>query len=201
MPSRNLEKIYIADTFYHIYNRGANKQNIFNDNDDYAVFLNLLKRYLDNVPKKDNKGREYDWLHDRIELLAFCLMPNHFHMLIYQSDESAMTRLLRGVCTAYSRYFNTKYGRTGPLFQNRYKASMITKDDYLEHITRYIHMNPENYENWEFSSLPYYLKQKQSAWVRPDKIIAIFDGHNYLDFLKDYEENKLFIDELKLSIL
>src|ERR1043166_5683188 len=125
MASRNLEKIYLEESVYHIYNRGINKRRIFLEDVDYAVFLNLLKRYLDKEPTKDRKGREYEWLHNRIELLAFCLMPNHFHLLLYQKDPEAMTRLLRGVCTSYTGYFNKKYKRMGPLFQDRFKASLI----------------------------------------------------------------------------
>ncbi|MGH7237985.1 MAG: transposase, partial [Candidatus Saccharimonadales bacterium] len=132
------------------------------DEGDYAVFLNLLKRYLDDRPARDSSGRPYDWLHDDLDLAAFCLMPNHFHLLIYQTKSEAMTRLLRGVATSYTTYFNKKHNRIGPLFQDRFKASMILRDDYLQHISRYIHLNPKNYKSWEFSSLPYYLGVKQA---------------------------------------
>lgn len=197
MSSRNVIKDYVEDSFYHVYNRGVNKRKIFLDNDDYAVFLNLLKRYLDSEPVTDNKGREYEWLHKRIELLAFCLMPNHFHLLIYQHDKEAMTRLMRGTITSYTIYFNKKYRRTGPLFQDRFKASLITKDTYLLHISRYIHLNPHDYINWEFSSLLYYAGKKKAGWVNPDRIMEFFEGDNYFAFIKDYEEQKLMLDELK----
>jgi putative transposase len=157
MPSRNLVKIYISDSYYHIYNRGANKQDIFLEPQDYAVFLNLLKRYLRRQPEKDNKGREYESFYDILELLAFCLMPNHFHLFVYQHRPDAITQLLRGVATSYTGYFNKKYKRTGPLFGDRFKASLINDDDYLLHITRYIHLNAANYKKYEWSSLPYYL--------------------------------------------
>lgn len=196
MPSKNIEKIYQDESFYHIYNRGVNKQIIFFDNDDHAVFLNLLKRYLDNNPTKDNKNREYEWLYERLELLAFCLMPNHFHLLIYQHDMEAMKKLMSGLCTAYSRYFNKKYDRVGPVFQSRYKASLILKDNYLLHISRYIHLNPKNYSEFEYSSLPYYLGRKNASWVRPDRILNMFDG-DYEKFVRDYNEHKKHIDEIK----
>lgn len=201
MPSKNREKVYLPQTYYHIYNRGVNKRRIFADQDDYAVFLNLLKRYLDDQPTKDSKGREYDWLHNDIELLAFCLMPNHFHLFIYQEKPDAMTRLMRGVATAYTTYFNKKYHRIGPLFQDRFKASMVSRDDYLIHISRYIHLNPKTYKSWRFSSLPYYLGNKQAGWVRPDKVLESFSSaRDYAQFLADYEDQKSILDELKTEL-
>ncbi|PJE65489.1 hypothetical protein COU91_01430 [Candidatus Saccharibacteria bacterium CG10_big_fil_rev_8_21_14_0_10_47_8] len=197
MPSRNLEKIYAADSFYHIYNKGLDKLRPFVETEDYAVFLNLLKRYLNDQPVKDNKGREYEWLSPKIELLAFCIMPSHFHLLIYQHTPEAMTRLLRGVGTSYTGYFNKKYKRRGPLFLDRFKASMINQDAYLEHISRYIHLNPPNYRNYEWSSLPYYLGNKQAGWVKPGRILELFEDDDYASFVADYEGNKRMLDTLK----
>ncbi|OGL40319.1 hypothetical protein A3J32_02480 [Candidatus Saccharibacteria bacterium RIFCSPLOWO2_02_FULL_46_7] len=197
MPSRNRVKEYVPDSYYHIYNRGVNKRRIFIDDQDYAVFLNLLKRYLDSKPTKDKQGREYGWLYGHLELLAFCLVPNHFHLLIYQRDPTAMTHLLRGVGTSYSTYFNKKYKRVGPLFQERFKASRISKDEYLQHISRYIHLNPENYRTWEFSSLPYYLGKKQSDWVRPKMILDLFESDEYENFVSDYLSYKRELDGIK----
>ena len=81
MPSRNVYKIYLENSYYHVYNRGVNKRVIFQDNQDYVTFLNLLKRYLLNNQPKDRFGRTYLNLSGRLELLAYCLMPNHFHMI------------------------------------------------------------------------------------------------------------------------
>lgn len=201
MPSKNRYKVCIPDHYYHIYNRGVNKRRIFLDDADYAVFLNLLKRYLDAEPAKDLKGREYPWLHERLELLAFCLMPNHFHLLVYLKEEAAMTQLLHSVGTSYTTYFNKKYHRVGPLFQERYKASMILREDYLLHISRYIHLNPSDYKRWEWSSLPYYLGKKHADWLQPDKILQLFNGpKDYADFVADYESQKEILDEIKLEL-
>jgi putative transposase len=200
MPSRNAVKVYEVDSFYHAYNRGVNKRKIFLDEKDYAVFLNLLKRYLDTAPSKDLKGREYTHLHGRIELLAFCLMPNHFHLLLYQSDQHAMTTLLQSVCTSYTNYFNKRHKRVGHLFQGVFKASHITSDSYCQHISRYIHLNPSrsDYRTWEFSSLSYYLGLKNAGWVQPMRILEMFNGINEYDmFVQDYEGQKVLMDELK----
>ena len=120
MPGRNLEKIYVEDSYYHVYGRGHNKEVIFREKDDYAVFLNLLKRYLSNKPVQDKKNREYPWLQPEIDLLAFCLMPNHFHALIYQRTPDAMTKLFKSVITTYGMYLNKKYKLLGPVFQSRF---------------------------------------------------------------------------------
>jgi REP element-mobilizing transposase RayT len=199
MPGRNINKIYLEHAFYHVYSRGINKQAIFLDDDDYAVFLNLFKRYLSDKPVRDNKGREYPWLYNDIELLAFCLMPNHFHALVYQIDAEATTKLFRAVTTTYGMYFNKKYHRIGPMFQSRFRASMITNDAYLDHISRYIHLNPKTYKGWPFSSLPYYLGKKSATWVKPGKILALFDNDAkiYQDFVADYESHKAMLAEFK----
>lgn len=197
MPSKNIEKDYLEDAYYHVYNRGVNKRVIFKDSQDYAVFLNLFKRYLSKNSAKDDKGREYDWLYERVEVLSFCLMPNHFHILVYQHDKDAMTKLMRGILTAYTMYFNKKYKRLGPLFQDRFKASRITEDAYLMHISRYIHLNPSSYKTWEFSSFPYYIGSKKAEWVRPERILELFEMTSYEDFVADYQEHKQVLDDLK----
>lgn len=197
MPSRNRIKEYAPESFYHVYNRGLNKRVIFKDAKDYAVFLNLLKRYLSGEPIKDNNGRLYESMHGRVELLAFVLMPNHFHLLLYQKDAEAMTKLMHKVTTSYTTYFNKRHKRSGPLFQDRFKASHIYIDEYLQHVSRYIHLNPPGYLQYEYSSLPYYRGLRQADWVRPGRVMELFDGDDYLRFLKDYQNHKMMLDEIK----
>lgn len=198
MPSRNRIKSYHEEAYYHVYNRGVNKRKVFIDDEDYRTFLNLLKRYLDAEPQKDNKGRQYPWLHDDLELLAYCLMPNHFHLLFYQKDHDSLKRLMHAVCTSYTTYFNKKYKRVGPLFQDRFKAVEILSDKYLQHISRYIHLNPRNYIGYEWSSIGYYLGSKNAAWLKKDRILEIFvSQQEYRSFLADYEEYKMMLSEVK----
>ena len=201
MPGINLEKIYLLDSYYHVYSRGTNQDTIFRDDGDYAVFLNLFKRYLSDSPVQDQQGREYLWLHDQIELLAYCLMPNHFHALVYQTEPGAITRLFKSTLTAYGMYFNRKYMRHGPLFQSRFRASIITSDVYLQHISRYIHLNPKNYRRWPFSSLPYYQARQHAAWVSPDRILELFaSSEEYMDFLADYEDHKKMLKKIRSEL-
>lgn len=145
MASRNALKVDIAEQYYHVYNRGVNKGVIFQDADDYRVFLNLLKRYLDKGHQNDVHKSPVHTLNGKIEINAYCLMPNHFHLLIYQLEEGSMKKLIQSVCSSYTAYFNKKYSRVGHLFQGVYKASLISTDAYVQHISRYIHLNPKDY--------------------------------------------------------
>ena len=108
-----------------------------------------------------------------------------------------MTRFMRGVPTSYTIYFNKKYKRTGPLFQDAFKASRISNDEYLQHISRYIHLNPGDYKNWPYSSLDYYLGNKNAAWIDPLPILGMFKRGEYKQFVSDYEAHKLALDEIK----
>lgn len=198
MPGKNIVKQYAPESYYHIYNRGVNKRKIFMDAEDYTVFLNLLKRYLSREAGKDSYGRTHETYYNQIELLAFCLMQNHFHLLIYVGEnERAMPELIKKIATSYVVYFNKKHKRVGALFQDSYKASRISSDNYLQHISRYIHLNPKEYLSWEFSSMPYYLKSKNAEWLRPEKILEIFEGESYLDFVNDYKDHKEVLDSIK----
>ena len=197
MPGKNLIRSYAPQSYYHIYNRGVNKQEIFRDKEDYAVFLSLVKRYLgDKIVKRSNGTPNLNF-YDDISLLAFCLMSNHFHFMVYQGDnERAITEFIRSLITSYGMYFNKKYNRVGALFQQRYRAVLIGDDSYLLHISRYIHLNPKDYMNYEWSSLPYYLGYKQASWVKPGQVLELFDD-NYISFVRDYKSTKDEIDTYK----
>jgi len=198
MPSRNVLKIDVPETYYHVYARGASRANIFLDGDDYRVFLNLFKRYLSIEAQKNEVGVPYPHLHEEVELLCFCLMPNHFHLLLYQIDEGAMQRLMRGIMTSYSRYFNKKYSRTGALFESRYKASMVHKHSYLQHISRYIHLNPKLWRGYSYSSLRYYDGISPPEWLQPARILELFpDSNAYTEFVADYEESREMLQKLE----
>lgn len=202
MPSRNILKEYTPNSYYHIYNRGVAKQAIFLHKTDYIVFLSLLKRHLSIEPQTDKSGRFYPHYKAKVDLLAFVLMPNHFHLLVYQGEESqTITKLLRSVCTAYTMYFNKKYKRVGPLFQSRFKASKISTDEYLLHISRYIHLNPLAYKTYEWSSLLYYLNGHSAEWLQPERILDLFDNvKEYNKFILDYEDYKESLELIKYEL-
>jgi putative transposase len=198
MPSRNVIKIDLAESYYHVYFRGSNKSKIFRDSSDYEKMLQLFSRYLSLKEAKNSAGVSFPNYSNRVELIAFCLMPNHVHLFIYQHQQGAMAEFMRSVLTSYSMYFNKKYKRTGPLFESRYKASLITNDAYFQHVSRYIHLNPRQWKTYEYSSLPYYLHQVTDEWIVPRKIMDDFASPDeYLKFVEDYDEAKDMIDILK----
>ena len=198
MPSRNVIKQDAPQSYYHVYARGANRQRVFKEPADFEKFLRLFDRYLSPSEVHNANGLSFPNYFNKVELLCFCLMPNHFHLLVYQHQHGEMTKLMRSLLTSYSMYFNKKYKRTGPLFESRYKASLISDDAYLEHVTRYIHLNPREWRHYDYSSLPYYLQRITDAWIRPGRITERFaTPQQYQVFVEDYEQNKEMLDILK----
>ena len=196
MPSRNILKVDIPDSYYHVYARGHGRQDIFRDEEDFETFRNLFARYLSQKAAIDRNGKSYPHLYDSVSLLCYCLMENHFHLLLYQKSEGAMSSLMRGVMTSHSRYFNTKYGLSGSLFESRYKASRISSDAYLMHISRYIHLNPTNWMAYPHSSIHAYF-MGAPEWLEPQPIIDLFDSlPTYADFLNDRADYKYSLESI-----
>ncbi|MFA6524070.1 MAG: transposase [Candidatus Paceibacterota bacterium] len=143
----SIRKISFAvDEYYHIYNRGNSKQKIFLNKGDYFHFLKLL--YLCNSKRnfviRDIVEDEYDF--DREESFVyigtFCLMPNHFHLLIKEKEEDGISKFMQKFSTAYVMYFNTIHKRTGSLFEGKFKAEHLYNDRYLKYVFSYMHLNP-----------------------------------------------------------
>lgn len=215
MPSRNVYKIFVKDGFYHVYNRGVEKRKIFLDKQDYQVFLNNLKIYLSHPPDpkdlKSNftlKGTTFKGIprqpknyYKKIELLAYCLMPNHFHLLIKQNDKNSMKDFMQSLIIKYSMYFNKKYKRVGQLFQGRYKAVLVDKDNYLLHLSRYIHLNPLKITSnllGAHSSYGDYLGNNKSEWVNTGILLKYFDNLTIPEIRK-YNSYRKFVEEYSVD--
>ncbi len=125
---------------FHIFNRGNNKQNIFLDEEDFDFFCCKLKQ---NLFPDETLNRMSPLPAGSFSLLAYCLMPNHFHLLLKQNDQYAAQQLLLRVCTSYSKYFNKKYQRVGHLFQDRFKQVAVDNDEQLLWLHAYINLNPQ----------------------------------------------------------
>lgn len=201
MPARNIIRIDEAQSYYHIYARGVDKRSVFLDYQDKDYFTSLFKRYLSKQPQTNANGRVYPNYSHQLELLAYCLMDNHFHLLVYQEDLHSISKLMSSLMTSYSRYFNLRYGRTGALFETKYRAALISNDSYLLHISRYIHLNPDQWNTYEYSSIRYYLYGERSEWLSPGKIKQLFaDTQNYLAFLSDYQGHRRMLQVMKASL-
>jgi len=133
--------------FYHIYNRGNDRRGIFLNDSDFERFIKLL--FICNSNKsvvfKTIQGVPLDGI-DRGETLVdigvYCLMPNHFHLLVREKVEGGITKFLGKLSTGYSMYFNKKNERTGKLFEGAFKATHVDNDEYLKYLFAYIHLNP-----------------------------------------------------------
>lgn len=190
MPTKNIVKVYGADQYYHVYNRGVAKTNIFLDRHDYEHMLGLFKRHLLVKPTFDKERRKRPNYYSDVEIVAYCLMPNHYHLLLYLKKAEGAEKLLRSVMTAYSMYFNKKYKRVGSLFQNHFLASRISSEGYLQHVTRYIHLNPEgigqSYVSYPYSSYDYYTGTKSAEWVHEERLVETPDERcQYADFVAE----------------
>lgn len=196
MPSPNRVKDYHKDSYYHIYNRGIEKRPIFLDQQDYSVFLSYLKEYLtlkdtdilnsilQNVrtlsAEKEQVKRKLkiNNFTEEITLLAYCLMPNHFHLLIKQKNPHSMDKFMNSLGTRYSMYFNKKYKRVGSLYQGVYKAAILYTDEQLLNLTRYIHKQALSLPSLSGSDQPssynVYLGKQKSDWVHPKEILEFF---------------------------
>lgn len=216
MPSRNVVKQFVADKMYHVYNRGVEGRDIFMDERDYAVFLSFLKFAL--LSDSENQNNEVvdqtlisqaerftlrrKGLADKVDLVSYCLMPNHFHLLFYQHTEEGITELMRSVITGYVLYFNKRHKRTGSLFQGVYKASPINTDPYWWHVSRYIHLNPldlgVDYKDYPYSSYRFFAKKAEAEWVKPDIILSGFrSAHSYEHFVEEYIPQRNELLEIK----
>jgi putative transposase len=201
MPGKNIIKQYAPKSYYHIYTRGVNKMPTFWADNDYTVFASLFKRYLSSEQPKNSSRHPYPNYRGRLQLLAYALMPNHIHLFVYQEDEFAIRDFMRSLLTSYSMYFNKTNKRVGPVFQSRYRASRIADDSYFQHISRYIHLNPLQWEDSDKTSLDFYLGKRRADWIEPEKVLQGFkDSGEYLAFLRDYEDQKQMFDELKWEL-
>lgn len=217
MPARNSIKQYIENGYYHIYNRGVEKRKIFLNEQDYAVFLSYLKEYLlpkDTVgltkqlanPNILSKERDEILRHlrlnnfnEEISLLAYCLMPNHFHFFVKQKSAKSIDTFMQSLCTRYTMYFNRKYKRVGSLFQAVYKAVLVTDENQFVHLSRYIHKQALASQGETLQaqpcSYPEYISERKTAWVKPVEILSYFSKTNpalsYQSFVKQDEETSI----------
>ncbi|MDO8663899.1 MAG: transposase, partial [Candidatus Wildermuthbacteria bacterium] len=146
---RNMQRkiTFSVNEYYHLYNRGVEKRNIFIDKNDWARFHRLL--YLANGTNPIRFHETDNLIFSSIDrgdplvaVGAYVLMPNHFHILVKEITEKGLSKFMEKLNTGYSMYFNKKYERVGPLFQGRFKGEHVDTDEYLKYLYAYIHLNP-----------------------------------------------------------
>ncbi len=122
--------MHILNEHYHIYNYGAHNEKLFRNKYDYEHFLALIFTHT-------RRG-----LVDNVEIIAYCLMAGHFHLVLREKTPCGISRSIHRLCTAYAMYFNSKYNRSGPLFQGQYRSKHVEDDDNLRYLIQYVHLMP-----------------------------------------------------------
>ena len=169
---------FVQGAYYHIYNRGANRRTIFRDEAGYHYVLGKMKKY----------SKRYS-----ISIIAYCLMPNHYHWLIRQDGEFPARLLPQRVFNGYTKAFNARYGCSGTLFEGPYKDKHVDQDEYLHHLCRYIHANPLkdgiafHLEMWPYSNLLEWLGLRNGTLVDRQFVADFFpDPERYRAWIVDY---------------
>jgi putative transposase len=160
MPYR--ETIFQAGQYYHLYNRGNNRQDIFFERENYLFFLRSLRRYL---------------LVETLDVIAYCLMPNHYHLLVCLKTPH-LSAGMQAFSLSYTKAMNRRYNRVGSLFQGRFQAILVDSTEYLLNLSRYIHWNPvkaglvKQPQDWEFSSFQEYVGLRGGTLPKTEYILT-----------------------------
>ncbi|MBL7199200.1 MAG: transposase [Anaerolineae bacterium] len=189
MPRRALP--LVAGETYHLYNRGANRQRVFYEPENYLFFLRRLRLYLAG---EGQTSEVFETSEVYASILAYCLMPNHYHLLVRPHDDH-LSRRMQQMIISYTKAMNKRYRRVGALFQGQFQAVCVDQDVYLLHLSRYIHLNPvasglaNRPEDWEFSSYRDYVGLRQGTLPTPDAVLSQFtDRSEYERFVRSYAQ-------------
>ena len=176
MPYRDVH--YSQGEFYHIYNRGSGRQSIFRETENYLFLLRRVKQYAQSF---------------NVTVIAYCLLPNHYHFLLRQDGQQPAGMFPQRLFNSYTKAFNKRYGRTGTLFEGRYKAIHVDKDGYLLHLCRYVHANPvkhgltPNLERWPYSNYLEWIGARKGTLVDREFSRELFpEPEDYGRFVQEY---------------
>ncbi len=181
-----------AGHYYHLYNRGVNRQPIFFNDGNWAYFIKQLRHYCKP---------------DLIDIIAYCLMPNHYHLLVYLKCDDLSAKIMQPFTVSYTKAVNRQQERIGPLFQGTFKAKLVDKDEYVLHLSRYIHLNPvlaklvNQPAKWMFSSYRDYVGLRNGTFPKPDIVLSQFPSRQaYVEFVESYSEaDKKLIEHLMMD--
>jgi len=210
--------ILTTGQIYHIFNRGVNKGDIFFSEKDYKRFTTTAIHYKnftqkftatiasgisDTVSEKLNRMGK-----PKTQILAYCLMPNHFHFLVKQLEDDGITWFMQHLTNSYVHYLNLKYKRVGPLFQGPFKNVLIESDEQLLHVSRYIHLNPlvsglvSNLDNYSWSSYHSYIGDREDGLSNPELILKNFkEKKDYEKFVLDQADYAKSLEDMKHHVL
>ncbi len=173
----------VTDTYFHIYNRGSNKEDIFKEHRNYRYFLSLLRKHCVSV----------------CEVYAYCLLKNHFHLIVKTNldiEEKLISQGFSNMFNAYSKAINRSYDRSGSLFKDRFSRKRIENEEYLKQLIIYTHLNPEHHKmisdfrEYPFSSYQSFLSSKNSELSR-EFVLSLFDGRANFEYAHEYKKIKI----------
>ena len=185
-----MKREIVTGEIFHVLNRGVDNREIFLDEEDYFRFIHNLFEFNDLSPVFNlsyylNRLQYIDFVNQYIkkprklivEILAFCLMPNHFHLLLRQRGEGGLTKFMRKIGVGYANYFNQKYKRSGTLFQGRYKLVLVSSESHFVHLPYYIHFNPLDL------TMPEWRKGEIQNYQKAVEILNSFRWSSHLDYI------------------
>lgn len=206
---------FVNLNFYHIFNRGVEKRSIYSTEKDYQRFLESLYYYQFQGPKPpfsrknliQNKKDDLSKNPKSVEIICYCLMPNHFHLLIRQLADGGIQKFMQQALNSYTKYFNTKHDRIGPLLQGAFKAVPIESGEQLVHVSRYIHLNPyvadlvKDLATYLYSSYPDYLGLT-SSFCNKEPVLSLFkNSDQYKKFVDDHSNYAKELELIKHLLL
>lgn len=220
MASRS--DIFVNGGIYHIFNKTIDRRKIFNDHELIQMFLNLCTYYRSlksdisyskykRLPEFEKSIKLAELLYEKyfkIEILCYCTMPNHFHLLIKQKKELGVIRFISDILNSLTRYYNIVHDRKGPIFLPQFKSRKIVSREQLIHVSRYIHLNPYSsgivqivgeIESYTGSSLKEYLLNSASSICNTGIILKEFDDRpkKYMSFILNNAENQRTLEHIK----
>ncbi|HEY5600777.1 MAG TPA: transposase [Patescibacteria group bacterium] len=204
MPSNR--KIVLANgEYYHLFNRGVERRPVFTNKREFLRAVDLVNFYRFDKPplryskylslEEDQRQNFLTNLNGKaVEIIVFCLMSNHFHFLVRQVQENGISKFMANFMNSYTKFFNTKYQRVGPLFQGAFKAVHIESDEQLLHLSRYIHLNPvmgfivkpDQLKDYQWSSYNSYIGNSNVNIVDKEIVMNFFRKPiKYQEFVLD----------------
>jgi len=210
----------VENSVYHILSRSIAKYQIFNTDDDYIRMVQLFRFYQVSKPltkysmffrlkgtQEFGFDQNFNFLHKEheklVDIIAYCLMPNHIHLVLKQLKENGISIFMANILNSYTRYFNICHKRKGPLWESKFKNILVENDKQLLHLTRYIHTNPyaarlvSKPELWKYSSYMEYIKPDQIILALCDKSLVDIGPVNYQRFINDRKDYQRKLSEIK----
>ncbi|OGK45561.1 hypothetical protein A3I50_03535 [Candidatus Roizmanbacteria bacterium RIFCSPLOWO2_02_FULL_37_9] len=214
----------LTDYTYHVFNKTIDQKRLFEDKDLCQMFLNIIWHYrstnsylrfsnFKKLPeelrkpyaKKINDKRSF-----RISILAYCIMPTHYHFLLRQNQNTGISRFVSQIQNSFTRYFNRKHERSGPIFLQTFKSKPIISEEQLKHISRYVHLNPysgriitliEDVREYPWSSFSDYISLSKAKLSEPENVLSFFKNNKerYRKFVLDNSAHQKMLEYCKYA--